>query len=252
MGHSADVKLVGNDFSNVASAFFIAYLIAEVLNGTPLPTRSSHVPTTNITVGYFLQRVPVAKWLAANVFLWGVATACHAAAFNYHSLLAARIFLGIFESAIAPCLMLISSQWYTKSKQAPRFSIWYCGLGAGQILGGIISYGFQHVHNPSFAGWKMMFVVVSLITSLIGVATFFIMPDTPMKAKFLTDTEKTALLNHVAVNQTGIENHIFKWSQLKKVFLDIQVWLMLYSRFWSVTCPFHPEQKLTILSDIRL
>lgn len=35
MGISADLKLVGNDFSNAASAFFIAYLVAEVPNGKP-------------------------------------------------------------------------------------------------------------------------------------------------------------------------------------------------------------------------
>lgn len=33
MGITKDLNLVGNNFSNVASAFFIAYLIAEVPNG---------------------------------------------------------------------------------------------------------------------------------------------------------------------------------------------------------------------------
>lgn len=33
MGINKDLHLVGNNFSNVASAFFIAYLIAEVPNG---------------------------------------------------------------------------------------------------------------------------------------------------------------------------------------------------------------------------
>ena len=195
------------------------------------PTVSiSESPTYNniltLVEGYILQKVGVAKWLGVNVILWGIATACHAAAFNYHSLLAARIFLGIFESAIAPCLMLISSQWYTKSEQAPRFSFWYCGLGAGQILGGLVSFGFQQVKGH-FAGWKVMFIVMGLTTSLIGVAAFWILPDTPMKATFLSDAEKTALLEHVAVNQTGIENHQFKWSHLKEIILDIQIWLMV-------------------------
>ncbi|KAG0645306.1 Thiamine pathway transporter THI73 [Hyphodiscus hymeniophilus] len=208
MGINKDLKLKGNDFSNVATAFFIAYLIAEVPNG------------------YILQKVGAGKWLGANVFLWGIAAACHAAAFNYHSLLAARIFLGIFEAAIAPCLMLISSQWYTKSEQAPRFSFWYCGLGAGQIFGGIISFGFQHVKGD-FAGWKIMFIVVGLLTSLFGVVAFFILPDTPMKATFLSDAETTALLKHVAANQTGIENHHFKWSHLIEILLDIQIWLLV-------------------------
>lgn len=30
--------------------------------------------------------------------------------------------------------------WYTKSEAVPRFSIWYCGLGLGQILGGVVSW----------------------------------------------------------------------------------------------------------------
>lgn len=74
-----------------------------------------------------------------------------AAAKDYSGLLATRIFLGIFEAAIAPCLTLISSQWYTKPEQAPRFSFWYCGLGFAQIVGGAVSYDFQHVTHSSLA-----------------------------------------------------------------------------------------------------
>lgn len=33
MGMKTDLKLKGNNFSNAASAFFIAYLVAEVPNG---------------------------------------------------------------------------------------------------------------------------------------------------------------------------------------------------------------------------
>lgn len=124
--------------------------------------------------------------------------------------------------------MLISSQWYTKSEQAPRFSIWYCGLGLGQIIGGFISFGFQHIGpNAGLKGWQIMFIVLGLITCLVGVIMVLILPDTPMKAKWLTEAEKRALLKHVSVNQTGIENHRFKWSQLKEVLLDAQIWIML-------------------------
>ena len=33
MGIKKDIRLVGNDFSNAATAFFVAYLIAEIPNG---------------------------------------------------------------------------------------------------------------------------------------------------------------------------------------------------------------------------
>ncbi|KAI9670080.1 MAG: hypothetical protein M1829_004807 [Trizodia sp. TS-e1964] len=208
MGLNKDLALGGNDFSNAGSAFFIAYLIAEV-------------PT-----GFLLQKVPAAKWLGANVVLWGIATACTAAATNYNSLLAARIFLGVFEAAIAPSLILISGQWYTKSEQAPRFSFWYCGLGLGQIIGGLVSYAFQKVDHPQFVGWRIMFVVLGCVTVVIGFLTAWILPDTPMKARFLSEAEKVAVLKHVSVNQTGIQNKNFKLSQVWEVLLDVQLWLM--------------------------
>ncbi|KAL8708412.1 MAG: hypothetical protein Q9220_006702 [cf. Caloplaca sp. 1 TL-2023] len=209
MGLNKDLKLKANEFSNAATWFFIAYLIAEVPNGI------------------ILQRVPVAKWLGVNVVLWGIATACTAAAHNYVTLLTARIFLGIFEAAIAPCLILISSQWYTKSEAAPRFSIWYAGLGLGQIIGGIVSYAFQQVKHPAFSGWKIMFIVLGLVTVIIGFVTFFFLPDTPMQARFLSQPEKVMLLKHVAVNQTGIRNKHYKLSQALEVLRDMQLWLMV-------------------------
>lgn len=152
--------------------------------------------------------------------------------------------------------MLISSQWYTKSEQAPRFSIWYCGLGLGQIIGGFISFGFQHIGpNADLKGWQIMFIVLGLITCLVGVVMVLILPDTPMKAKWLTEVEKRALLKHVSVNQTGIENHRFKWSQLKEVLLDAQIWIMLLITILVSSFPPSPNFRnslLTMHSDLHL
>ena len=134
--------------------------------------------------------------------------------------------------------MLISSQWYTKSEAAPRFSIWYAGLGLGQIIGGIVSYAFQQVHEKaSFAGWKIMFVVLGVVTVTIGFATIILLPDSPLKARFLSDAEKVALLKHVAVNQTGIENNRIKVKQILEVILDLQLWLMV---LLTIMVSWHP------------
>ncbi|KAI9892306.1 MAG: hypothetical protein M1814_001505 [Vezdaea aestivalis] len=210
MGLNKDLKLTGNNFSNAASAFFIAFLIAEIPNS------------------YIIQKFHPGRWLGANVILWGIATACTAATKNYQSLLAARIFLGIFEASIAPCLMIISSNWYTKREAAPRFSFWYCGLGLGQILGGVISYGFQKVKSLDIAGWRIMFIVIGLVTVVIGVWTLLALPDAPMNAGFLTEAEKIAVIRHVSVNQTGIKNTNFKISHVVEILLDPQIWLLFF------------------------
>ena len=187
------------------------------------------IPAYMVTA-YFLQMVPAGKWLGANVTLWGIATASGAAAHNYQTLLVSRVFLGIFEATIGPSLMLISSQWYTKSEQAPRFSFWYLGLGLGQIIGGAVSYGFQHIGpGSSLAGWRTMFVVLGCITILIGLCTFFFLPDTPMDATWLYDSEKVALLKHVSVNQTGIHSRKFRPKEIVEALCDPQLYLMVLS-----------------------
>jgi len=43
--------------------------------------------------------------------------ACNLAAIDYTTLLAARIFLGVYKKRVLPTLTLISSQWYIKSEQ---------------------------------------------------------------------------------------------------------------------------------------
>ena len=224
MGMKTDLHLKGNDFSNGASAFFIAYLVAEVPNGKINALLNPEIPKSLTILVYFLQKVPPAKWLGMNVICWGIAAAAAAGAKDYTTLLVARIFLGIFEATVGPSLMLISSQYYTKSEQAPRFTFWFLGLGVAQIIGGIISFAFQHVHS-SFASWRIMFLVMGLITVIVGFATLCYLPDTPMQAKWLSDDEKVALLQHTRINQTGIRNKKFDFRQILEGMMDIQVWL---------------------------
>ena len=208
------------------SSPFSSLKFQTVLPSFPRPQWKKYLKSVT-KEGIILQKFPVAKWLSANVILWGIATACTAATHNYHTLLAARIFLGIFEAAIAPSLMLISSQWYTKPEQAPRFSVWYAGLGLGQIIGGVLSYAFQQVkHDGGLQGWRIMFVVLGFVTVVIGLATGVWLPDTPMQARFLREEEKVVLLKHVAVNRTGIRNRGFKARQILEIMLDAQIWLM--------------------------
>ncbi|KAH7123609.1 putative MFS transporter [Dendryphion nanum] len=207
MGLPKDLRLHGNDFTNVATAFFVAYIIAEIPNI------------------YLLQRIPAAKWLALNIILWGIATACTAATTNFTTLLISRIFLGIFEATTLPSSNTIASQWYTKSEAAPRYAYWFVGNAAAQTLGGFISFGFQHMTNGALSGWRTMFLVFGILTVFVGIFVALFVPDTPMQCAFLSETEKVSLLKHISTNQTGIRNQKFKNSEIWEAIRDPQVWL---------------------------
>lgn len=71
-----------------------------------------------------------------------------------------------------------------------------------------------------------MFVILGCVTVVLGFATLYVLPDTPMKCSFLSDAEKTALLQHVSENQTGVLNRHFKASHLMEAAKDVQLWLL--------------------------
>lgn len=173
-----------------------------------------------------LTRFSASKYLGINVVLWGIATACTAAATGYRTLLACRVCIGIFEACAVPALMLITGRWYNESEQAPRQALWYCGLGAGQIVGGLLSFGFQHETNTALQSWRLMFVVLGSITTLLGLLTFVFLPDSPSTSKFLSDTEKEMVQQHLSSDRKDDQQHRFDPGQLADTFKDPQIWLL--------------------------
>lgn len=155
MGINQDLHLQGNQFSSAASAFFIAYLVAEVPTGKcagfmdepscerrlhsdmrddsnrrdweslfkasgVLCTFEAHWLTQSCGdgTGYLLQRLPTAKYFAANVVLWGITTASTAACQTSVHLIVVRVFLGIFEVRNTHSLICVLQRLKT-----------YCELG---------------------------------------------------------------------------------------------------------------------------
>lgn len=72
----------------------------------------------------------------------------------------------------------------------------------------------------------MMYLVLGIISTIVGVVCLVFMPDTPMGARFLDEAEKTAILHHVAQNKTGIASRHWELGQIKEFFSDPQIWLL--------------------------
>ncbi|KAK2595279.1 hypothetical protein QQS21_006994 [Conoideocrella luteorostrata] len=199
----------GNDFSWMATAFFIGYAVAE------------------FPQGYLIQRFPVTKVLGVNVILWGVVICCTTVTQNFPGVAAVRTLLGMFEAVITPALIMITSQWYTKRQATPRTGIWYCGLGAGQTVGGLISWAAQHGSTTGpFESWRIMFVSVGAFNLAVGVAVTFWLPNGIREAKFLNEEEKRVLEESLTRDQSGNGTKVFQLRGLLEAATDLQVWLL--------------------------
>ncbi|GME46979.1 allantoin permease [Neofusicoccum parvum] len=207
MGLFEDVNIDTNQFSDLAWVFYVSYLAFEFPHG------------------YGMQHFPTAKYIGTMVICWGIVVAATSACSTYAGLIVTRVLLGVFESAIAPSLILITGMWYKKKEQPPRMGIWYCGTAVGTVVGSLMSFGFQHYESLTFTSWQIMFLVVGLLTTAIGILVVFFLPDNPMSSR-LSHAEKVLAIERLRSNQTGIENVHFKRRQALECFRDPQAWLL--------------------------
>lgn len=73
---------------------------------------------------WILQRVPIAKWLSLNIFLWGICISLIAAVPNFTGLVILRAFMGVFEAVCQPTFVLLSATWYKREEQSSVINIW--------------------------------------------------------------------------------------------------------------------------------
>ena len=188
MGLETDLNLTKSNYQWLGSIFYFGYLGFEY-------------PTSRL-----LQRLPLAKYSAFNIILWGLTLSCTAATSNFAGIASVRLILGIFEAAVTPGFVLFTSQWYTKKEQGFRTGVWFSFNGFAHILGSLVAYGVARGtfgRSVALAGWKIIFLVWGLVTMVAGIIFLFLMPDSPLKARFLRDSERRLVIERTRHNQQG-------------------------------------------------
>lgn len=139
-GLKTDTHLVGQQYSWLGSIFYFGYLAMEFPNL------------------WLITKLPTGKYMGLCLICWGACLCILAACHNFAGLAVVRFFLGVFEAALLPCLLLMNSKWYRRDEQPLRTAFWY-NTFAG-VFGGILSYAIGHIQGD-LRTWK-----VSLFDSL--------------------------------------------------------------------------------------
>lgn len=136
---------------------------------------------------WIITKVPIGKFVGICFVLWGADVALMAAAHNFAGLAAIRFFLGIFEAAMLPCMLIINSMWYRKEEQPLRTALWY-NTFAG-IFGGILSYAIGHIKS-SLPTWKVSNSIHSHLTTgalIIPEISLLLYPADPRTLRSVLD-----------------------------------------------------------------
>jgi hypothetical protein len=102
------------------------------------------------------------------------------------------------------------------------------------MIGPLVSYGFGSMHG-SLPGWKRIYLWAGFLTFAWSFVIFWIMPDDPQRAKFLSDRQRFVAMARVKDNNAGLVNHKIKTSHIKDALRDPAAWLLITLMFTAVS-----------------
>lgn len=144
------------------------------------------------------KRIGPGIWLPLCVTAFGITTLCFAFVDNMTGAIIDRIFLGVAEAAMMPGFAYYLSRWYRKNELDVRISAYIAGAVLAGGLGGLLASAILTCSSiGSLHRWRMIFLVEGLITTLVGLSSYFLMPDRIESARWLSDREKSLALARI-------------------------------------------------------
>ncbi|KAI0347076.1 MFS general substrate transporter [Trametopsis cervina] len=205
------LPIKGQHYNLISLAFYVGFLVWEF-------------PTV-----YIAQKLPLAKYLGANIIVWGAILMLHASTTSFAGFFVLRFLLGMCECCVAPILILIVSMFYKKDEQATRIAYFYVMNGLTQVFGGFVAYGISFYDGHVIAPYKIIYVLLGGLAILVGLCVLLWMPDSPVHARVLTQEERIAALERVRDDQGGTANKKWKKDQIIEALTDIRSWLIVLS-----------------------
>ncbi|KAF4850533.1 putative transporter [Colletotrichum siamense] len=225
-GLPEDLNLTGQQYNIALCVFFITYILFEVPSNMLL-----------------LKFKRPSTYMGILVTGWGTIITLTGLVQNFEGLVAVRVLLGVFESGFFPGAVYTISRWYLPHETQTRIAIFYSASALAGAFSGLLAFVIVRMDGlAGIAGWRWIFIIEGIVSVVAGVATFFLLIDTPaLSTRWLDADERKYLeLRQYAVQGNSIRvreaEKTRKWEILRSVLLDWQLYLQALV-YWSNTVP---------------
>ncbi|KAJ7918787.1 MFS general substrate transporter [Mycena leptocephala] len=182
-----------------------------------------------------MQKFPLNKYLAFNIFIWGALLMAQAGSRNFTDLAILRTISGAAEATADPAFVLITSTWYTREQQPLRIGYWYCANGLGIGLGGLLGFAIvlsqiyngqrAHFNLRGLPSWKYEFLIIGALCCAWAVFMFIFIPDSPYQTHWFTRAERLVIVSRKRGDQMG------RTTDTIEAFMDIKTYLFFLFGF---------------------
>ncbi|KAG5986657.1 hypothetical protein E4U54_005312 [Claviceps lovelessii] len=182
-------------FNTAIVIFFVPYILFEI-------------PSNML-----LKRFKPSTWLSLNMFLFGLTTMLQGVVRNYGGLLAARFFLGLFETGMFPGAFYLIGMWYRRHEAQRRYSFFFNSTTLAGAFGGLLAAAIGHMSGQrGYSGWRWIFILEGAVTVLASLVFFFLLPNFPEQVAWLRDDERRYVAARLRLDQgheeAGLERRI--------------------------------------------
>ena len=168
-----ELAITSQQYGFVAGIFFLGYFIFEIPSNLMLHKLGARI------------------WIARILISWGIMAMLTGFVKAAIHLYFVRFLLGVAEAGFFPGIVLYLTYWFRQQRLGHAIALFCAANPVANILGSPLSGAIlDHVHWFGFASWRWLLILEGIPAILGGVLTYFLLPDRPAEARFLTAEEK--------------------------------------------------------------
>jgi MFS transporter, ACS family, tartrate transporter len=180
-----DIGLSAAAFGLGGGLFYITYVLCEI--------------PSNLA----MEKVGARIWIARILITWGAVSAAMAFIVGPYSFYAVRLLLGAAEAGFFPGVILYLTYWFPREYRGRIVAVFMVAIPVSSFIGSPISATLLNMDGVlGLRGWQWMFLLEGAPAVLLGVATLFVLPNGPARAKWLTDEQKNWLAQRLEAERS--------------------------------------------------
>lgn len=198
-----------------------------------------------------MTRVRPSWYMASCMALWAIVSALTAVAHSFTGLLLSRFFLGITEAPFYPGALYVLSLFYTRKEIATRMSILYTGALAATAVAGLIAIGiFEMSGLGGITGWRWLFIIQGALTFVVAVASGFILPDEPLKTKWLSEAQRKLAHDRIHNDTVEVRDQSTALKGLWEAVKDVRLWVFVLMQHMHIAAGAYKNFFPTVIQTL--
>jgi ACS family 4-hydroxyphenylacetate permease-like MFS transporter len=149
-----------------------------------------------------LARYGARVWIPRIMITWGIASTATMFVVGPNSLYFVRALVGLAEAGFLPGMLFYLGNWIPAAHRAKANAIFLAALPIAIMIGSPLSGLILQLDGwLGLDGWRWLFLIEGVPAVFLGMAAYFLLPDRPADATWLTAAERTALQERIDAEQ---------------------------------------------------